>query len=223
MSSLAPILALILSVGLIPASLQISEAAPELSEAPVGPIRSIEGVERDALLAQISTSFGKIETAQGRFFQIGADFSEAAGDFYLRRPGRIRFDYDDPNPLLIIADGATVAIEDADLETQDRVPLAATPLAMLLDDDLDFKTEANVLEVQQANGVIGLTLEDRSGENEGVLTVFLDEGDYSIVAWRAEDPAGGVTSVQLAGVETGVRLNPRLFRIEDINADDERD
>jgi outer membrane lipoprotein-sorting protein len=135
----------------------------------------------------------------------------------------VRFDYDDPNPLLIIADGATVAIEDADLETQDRVPLATTPLAILLDDELDFETEANVLDVRQANGVIGLTLEDRSGENEGVLTVVLDESNYSIVGWEAQDPAGGVTSVQLAAVETDVRLSPRLFRIEDINADDERD
>ena len=66
---------------------------------------------------------------------------------------------DDPNPLLIVADGATVAIEDSDLETQDRVPLVSTPLALLLDDDLDFETEANVLDVRKANGVIGLTMD----------------------------------------------------------------
>ncbi len=225
MSSLTSVFAFMLSIGLIPLSLQISgpEAEPEITVPAPSPIRTIEGAERDALLAEISASFGQISTAKGRFFQRGADFSESEGDFYLRRPGRVRFDYDDPNPLLIIADGATVAIEDADLETQDRVPLATTPLAILLDDELDFETEANVLDVRQANGVIGLTLEDRSGENEGVLTVVLDESNYSIVGWEAQDPAGGVTSVQLAAVETDVRLSPRLFRIEDINADDERD
>ena len=225
MSSITSVLALAFAFGLIPMSLQLSEAAPdaEFAETVPSPILNIEGAERDALLAKISASFRQITTAKGRFFQIGADFSEAEGDFYLRRPGRIRFDYDDPNPLLIIADGATVAIEDADLETQDRVPLATTPLAMLLDDDLDFQTEANVLELQQANGVVALTLEDPTGENEGLLTVFLDDTDYGIVGWRAEDPTGGVTSVQLAAVETGVRISPRLFRIEDINADDERD
>ena len=227
MSSLTSVFALILSAGLIPMGLQLSAAAPasepDVSAPVVVAIESIEGAERDALLADISASLGQIETAKGRFFQIGADFSEAEGDFYLRRPGRARFDYDDPNPLLIIADGATVAIEDSDLETQDRVPLATTPLAMLLDDELDFQTEATVLEMRRANGVIALTLEDKSGENEGLLTVFLDDSKYDIVAWRIEDAAGGITSVQLAGMETGIRLNPRLFRIEDINADDERD
>ncbi|MEO9970049.1 MAG: outer membrane lipoprotein carrier protein LolA [Hyphomonadaceae bacterium] len=232
MSSVTSVLVALLSFGLFPMSAQLaqSDPAPEVEPAeaeellniePV--IVSIEGAERDALLADISASIGQIETAKGRFFQIGADYSEAAGDFYLRRPGRVRFDYDDPNPLLIVADGATVAIEDSDLETQDRVPLSATPLAMLLDDDLDFETEANVLDVRQANGVIGVTMEDRSGENEGLLTVFVDENDYSIVSWRTQDAAGGVTSVSLAGVETGMRINARLFRIEDIDADDERD
>ena len=224
MSSFTSVLALILSASLIPASLQLSADAPEPdTPAPVvSAIETIDGAERDALLTEISTSIGEIETARGRFFQAGAD-GEAEGDFYLRRPGRVRFDYDAPSPLRIISDGATVAIEDSDLETQDRVPLSTTPLALLLDDTLDFQTEANVLDVRRANGVYVLTLEDRSGENEGLMTLFLEESDYAIVAWQIEDPAGGLTTVQLAGVETGIRLNPRLFRIEDINADDERD
>jgi len=230
-----PILAVILSIGLFPASFQVSQTDPAVDPTvdsveepviavPAEPVNSIvEGAEREALLADISANFGRIETAKGRFYQIGADYSETEGDFYLRRPGRVRFDYDEPNPLLIVADGATVAIEDSDLETQDRVPLGATPLAMLLDDELDFENEANVLDVRKANGVIGLTMEDRTGENEGLLTVFVDAEDYSIVSWRTEDPAGGITSVSLAAVETGIRLSPRLFRIEDFNAEDERD
>lgn len=232
MSSVTSVLAMLLTLGMLPAGLQLAQTDPaaelekveteDLLQAEPA-IVSIEGAERDALLAEISQSIGKIETAKGRFFQIGADYSEAQGDFYLRRPGRVRFDYDEPTPLLIVADGATVAIEDSDLETQDRVPLSATPLALLLDDDLDFETEANVLDVRKGNGVIGLTMEDRSGENEGLLTVFVDENDYSIVSWRTQDAAGGVTSVSLAGVETGMRINARLFRIEDIDADDERD
>lgn len=241
-SVLAIFLSAGLSGGLFPMSAQVGQAGSETeigapAAAPTAEVEavtvdaapdnlvseSIEGAERETLLAAISASIGSIETAKGRFYQIGADYSEAEGDFYLRRPGRVRFEYDDPNPLLIVADGATVAIEDSDLETQDRVPLATTPLAMLLDDDLDFETEANVLDVRKANGVIGLTMEDRSGENEGLLTVFVDAEDYSIVSWRTQDAAGGITSVALAGVETGVSISARLFRIEDINADDERD
>ncbi len=231
------VLAIFLSVGLFPMSAQAGQTGSVAEDVVPVPTEdttvvtvpdtvvseSIIGAERDALLEAISASIGSVETARGRFYQIGADYSEAEGDFYLRRPGRVRFEYDDPNPLLIVADGATVAIEDSDLETQDRVPLVSTPLALLLDDDLDFETEANVLDVRKANGVIGLTMEDRSGENEGLLTVFVDAEDYSIVSWRTQDAAGGVTSVALAAVETDVRLNARLFRIEDINADDERD
>ncbi|MEO1408033.1 MAG: outer-membrane lipoprotein carrier protein LolA, partial [Pseudomonadota bacterium] len=101
----------------------------------------VDGEAQRALLAEVSAALSAVTTAKGRFVQIAPDGSESTGDFYLRRPGRVRFEYDAPVPLLIVADGATVAVEDKDLETQDRVPLGTTPLGLLLDDDLDLNQD----------------------------------------------------------------------------------
>lgn len=217
-------LAAIFSLGLFPIALQASpaQAAPEAVTSPSGPV-AVEGEARTILLSEIASALGAVETAKGTFIQTDSNFQEVTGSFYLRRPGRVRFEYDDPSPLLIVADGATVAIEDRDLETQDRVPLGATPLAMLLDDELNFETEANVLDLQRTDDLIQVTLEDRSGENEGTLALVLDASDMNLIQWRTIDPSGAVTTVQLAGIETGMRINPRLFRIEEIGAEDERD
>lgn len=181
------------------------------------------GAARETLLEEIAAALGSVETAQGRFFQASSDFREAEGAFYLRRPGRMRFEYDAPSPLLIVADGATVAIEDRDLETQDRVPLRATPLALLLDDEIDFEIEAEVLDVRRTEDLVSVTLRDKSGENDGTLSLLLDAQSLGLLQWRTVDPSGVVTSVQLAGIETGIRINPRLFRIEELDAEDERD
>jgi len=228
------VLATLISLTALPLSLQTAtqtEAAEV--EAPVAveetvtaqPVRPIDivGAERDALLAEIATALGNVETAKGRFFQMGADDSLSEGDFYLRRPGRMRFEYDAPTPLLIVADGATVAIEDRDLETQDRVPLTATPLAMILDDEINFQDEVEVLEVRKGNGAIAIVMQDIDGEVEGTLALVLDAENYDLLQWRTVDATGGVTSVQLAGIKTGVRINPRLFRIEELGEEDERD
>lgn len=218
-------LAAIFSLGSFPIALQTGApppAASESVESQAGPV-IVTGEAREALLAEIASALGSVETAKGSFVQTDSNFQEVTGSFYLRRPGRVRFEYDQPSPLLIVADGATVAIEDRDLETQDRVPLGATPLALLLDDELDFETEANVLDLQRTDDLIQVTLEDRSGENEGTLALVLDASDMSLIQWRTIDPSGAVTTVQLAGIETGMRINPRLFRIEEIGAEDERD
>ena len=223
-------LATLLSLALLPVSLQVaSEAeisAPPAESAPAATIADpqlVNGAERDRLLENISAALGSVETAQGRFVQINPDSSQAEGQFYLRRPGRIRFEYDAPTPILIVADGTTVAIEDTDLETQDRVPLGQTPLGLLLDDKIDFESEANVLEVRAANGLVSVVLESRDEDTEGTLALILDDEDYQLLQWRTIDAYGDMTLVELAGIETGKRINPRLFRIEELDADDERD
>ena len=228
-------LAMILSLAVLPLSLQGSQAelpvseqvtgqvsGPEVSDA-AGLESEITGPEREALLNDIATALAAVKTAKGRFTQQDAAFNIVSGDFYLRRPGRVRFVYDAPSPLLIVSDGTSVAIEDKDLETQDRLPLRATPLGLILDDEIDFEEQVNILGVRKTENVVGVLMEDKSGETEGSLLLVLDVANYGLLEWQAIDPEGGVTSVQLAGVETGISLNPRLFRIEELDEEDERD
>ena len=220
-------LAMILSLAVLPFSLQGSQPvapvpAPEVSEAS-GLESEVTGAERDALLDEVAAALAEVKTAKGRFTQQDSAFNTISGDFYLRRPGRVRFVYDAPSPLLIISDGTSVAIEDKDLETQDRLPLRATPLGLILDDEIDFAEQVNILGVRKTENIVGILMEDKTGETEGSLLLVLDAADYGLLEWQAIDSEGGVTSVQLAGVETGISLNPRLFRIEELGEEDERD
>lgn len=198
---------------------------PPVIEAPIERVQPSTGLseaDKDVIVAEAAAAMAMVKTATGRFAQIAPDFSLTTGSFSLRRPGRMRFEYDDPTPLLIVSDGATVAIEDRDLETIDRVPLASTPLGIVLDDQLDFERDAEVLDVKRADGLAAVTLRDRSGEAEGKVTLIFDAETYDLLSWRAEDAGGGLTSVQLQDVETNVSLNPRLFRLEEPEADRDR-
>lgn len=193
-------------------------AASGQSETDTG---AVSATERRAILKAAATSLAEAKTAKGRFTQLAPDGSVTTGDFALRRPGRMRFDYDDPTPILIVADGTTVAIEDRDLETVDRVPLASTPLGLILDDELDFENEARVTDVQRASGEIAITIEDRSGESEGQLTLYFDPANYQLTSWRALDANRQVTRVALQDIKTNVQVDPRLFRMEDPADEDE--
>ena len=190
-------------------------------EAP--PAQIAPAFDEDEIVGKATDALEAVQTAKGRFVQFAPDGSASAGDFAIRRPGRMRFEYDDPNPLLLIADGATVAIEDRDLETIDRVPLGTTPLGLVLDDSIDWAEEAEIIGVEYDEEFAAISLRDRKGEAEGtlILEFSIEEDVYDLDGWRTLDEAGGVTSVQLLDVETGMRLNPRLFRIED--GEDEED
>ncbi|OLF75419.1 hypothetical protein AWH62_06260 [Maricaulis sp. W15] len=178
-------------------------------------------VDRDQVLAGINTYLNSIETMQSRFIQIAPDGSFAEGDLALSRPGRLRLDYDDPNPLRIIADGTTVAVEDQALETVDRIPLRSTPLWWLLKPEIDISTDADVVSIEREYGFLYLTVRDSSGEMEGQVMFVFAEPNYELREWFVTDALNEVTRVSLTDIQPGIRLNPRLFVIPE--PDDRRD
>lgn len=195
--------------------LQATEAAapaPQVTQ-PAG----LSDADRSRLLERASTALAKVKTASGTFEQLAPDYTESTGRFALSRPGKVRFEYDAPTPLLVVSDGTTVALQDSELETTDRVPLGTTPLSLLLDDEIDFATEAEVLDVTTGNGRVAITLRDQSGEMDGTLTLLMQESDMALTGWRTVDSGGNMTQVQLTDVNYGKRLNPRLFVLKDFD------
>lgn len=192
---------------------------PETVDAPAeavsetaGPIVE-EAFDEVAALAGINAAINAITTMRARFEQIAPDGSASAGLVSMSRPGRLRFEYDDPSPILMVADGTTIAVEDRALETVDRVPLSSTPLWWLLKRDVDLGNDAEIIAMQREYGFVYLTLRDSSGEMEGQIVFAFTESDYELRGWYVTDAFSQVTRVSLVDVERGMRLSPRLFEI----------
>lgn len=177
-----------------------------------------EAVERERALE----IFAAITTMEARFRQVNADGSINEGALALSRPGRVRFAYDAPSPLLIVADGSTVAIADSALETVDRAPIRSTPLRWLLAPADELERSGAIVETGRFDNQLYVTLVDPEGEAEGRVTLVLDDTDPALPAsgvalngWYAVDALGGVTQVNLSEVRLGERADPRLFILDD--------
>ncbi|HBH88482.1 MAG TPA: outer membrane lipoprotein carrier protein LolA [Hyphomonadaceae bacterium] len=194
-------------------------ANAEVAPAEVAPV---EAFNRTEALARANASLNAIDTARGQFSQLDPNNHFSTGTFYLNRPGRLRFEYDAPVPLLIVSDGTTLAIEDTDLETVDRVPLVSTPLNLILRRNTDLAEHADIISIERKAGYVAIRVADKSGEAEGELELFFDPEDYTLARWEAIDMMGGITTVQLNDIELGVSVDPRLFRIEDPEDEDDR-
>ena len=205
---------------------EITEPADEnldvVEAAPLNPGQVPED-EWAPILESVSAALTDAKTAKGQFIQTNIDGSISTGSFALNRPGRVRFEYDDPTPVLIVSDGTTVAIEDKDLETVDRVPIGSTPLGLILSPRLDVNDDVEILSVSQNTDRIGVRVSDATGELEGTLTMVFDKTSYELLGWLAVDGNLQTTVVDLVNIETNVRVDPRLFRLnEDDDEDDER-
>lgn len=191
-----------------------SQAAPPMQE-------ELSESQKADILEKARAALSAAKTAKGRFIQENFDGTVMTGEFALRRPGRVRFEYDAPTPVLIVSDGVTVAMEDRELEEIDRIPLASTPFGLILDAELSFSDKVNVLRVNEFDQAVTITISDATGEVEGELTMIFDKATYALMGWSTIDLSLQMTSVELEQVETNTRIDPRLFRLND--AEDEED
>lgn len=165
-------------------------------------------------LDRVSAYLSGLTDMQGDFLQVGPDGSLAEGKFYLRRPGRLRFEYTPPQHMLVVADGTWVAVKDGFSATQ-RYPLGSTPLGILLQKHVDLASEVRILSVERQPGVLRVKLQDKSGNAPGDLTLVFDEPSLQLRQWVVTDAQGLQTTVALRGIQSGLRADNALFVLKD--------
>ena len=187
---------------------------PVLSPAPAkGSIVALDAASRE-LLQKINVAFNALTVASGEFVQVAPDGSRTQGQFYLQKPGKIRFDYDDPTPIEFISDGGSIAVRDRKLATQDITPLSQTPLRFLLADKIDLLRDAPVIAVQKDVLFVTVVLEERhpvAGTHR--LLLMFDAQDFQLRQWTVTDPQGYDTTVAIYNIDTTRRPRAELFKI----------
>lgn len=178
-------------------------AAPAQPSAPQ--IAQVNPMPRNAseAVARVNAYLNEINTLTARFLQSGADHRQVGGTLYVQRPGRMRFAYDPPSTLEIVADGRSVAVRDAKLRTNDVYSIGQTPLKFLLRDNVNLSRDVKVRDVNiDPRGSIELTLED-SATLGGTSTVTLrfDARANVLRGWIILDPQGYETTVTLSDVQ----------------------
>ncbi|MEM6932379.1 MAG: outer membrane lipoprotein carrier protein LolA [Pseudomonadota bacterium] len=166
-------------------------------------------------LLRISNYLNGVGTLEGNFVQIGPDGDLSEGTFFLRRPGRMRFQYEPPNPALIIADGTWVGVCDPQAETFDRFPLSETPLDLLLRDRVDLRQEGAVESIERSAGQLRVKALDPDASDQGSITMVFADNPLELRQWIIVDNQGLTTTVALSDTRANVSLGGALFFIED--------
>ncbi len=171
-----------------------------------------------AQAARVSSYLSSLQTLVGNFVQVGPDGSKTKGDFYIQKPGKVRFEYDEPSPIAIIADGSSLAVRDRKLATQDIYPLSQTPLRFLLSDRIDLLKDTNVVSVTADDVFISVTIEEKQaliGTSRLMLMVGAKDGQLK--QWTVTDPQGYDTTVAVYNLDSSKKVDPGLFKIDFTN------
>ncbi|HUF56400.1 MAG TPA: outer membrane lipoprotein carrier protein LolA [Thermohalobaculum sp.] len=165
-------------------------------------------------LTRITNYLNGITTMQGAFVQVGPDGDASEGEFYMRRPGRVRFEYRPPNPTLIVADGTWVAVQDTRMNTLDRYPLGQTPLDILLSDRVDLRSAGAVQSIERSGTQMRVTAVDPDNPGQGSITMVFNDNPLELTQWVVRDAQGLTTTVALSNTRSNVQIDPGKFFIE---------
>ena len=168
--------------------------------------------------AKVSAYLSSLQTLVGDFVQVGPDGTKTKGEFYIQKPGKVRFEYDDPSPIAIIADGSSVAVRDRKLATQDIYPLSQTPLRYLLSDRIDLLKDTNVVSVTADDLYISVTIEEKHALiGTSRLLLMMGAKDNQLKQWTVTDPQGYDTTVAVYNLDTTKHPDPSMFKIDFTN------
>jgi outer membrane lipoprotein-sorting protein len=179
-------------------------------------IVALDGAARAAALAAANRTLNNVQRLQGRFVQRSPGGGSSTGNFYLQRPGRLRFEYDAPATLLIVSDGSVVAMRDTALRTTDRTPLRSTPLNLILGERIDLERNARITRVSRSGPWTMITARDRSGQTDGLITLNFYGEEAELRSWDVTDATGARTRITLSDVSEPASLDRSLFRLDDM-------
>ncbi len=208
---------------------QTTEPQPRMSTPVFNPFGAMMGKPHSApapalnaeqlkIVARVNTYLSHTQMLSGNFIQVGPDGKRTKGDFYIAKPGRMRFEYDDPTPVELIADGQAVVVRDRKLATQDLYPLSQTPLRFLLSNHVDLIKDTSLISVSSDDKFVAIVAEeDNDLIGNSRLMIMFSAKDMQLKQWTITDPQGYDTTVAVYNLDTTSKPDPSLFKIDYTN------
>ncbi|MEJ6402874.1 LolA family protein [Yoonia sp. 2307UL14-13] len=165
-------------------------------------------------LGQLSGYLNQLQTAQGGFTQINADGTLSTGTIYIKRPGRIRFEYNPPEKSLVIGQGGQLAIFDPrSNQNPETYPLNQTPLGIILQRNVDLGRARMVTNQTSDGTTTTITAQDPDNPQYGNIQLVFTANPIELRQWIVTDDTGTQTTVILNDLVSGGGINDRKFNI----------
>ena len=189
-------------------------SVPALGEAGEPPPAAALTAQDTADLQRVATYLNGIRTMYARFRQVASNGGVATGQLWMARPGRMRFEYDPPAQILLLADMFYVYYVDKELVEMSKVGLKSTPAWLLLRDPITFD-DLIVTRFDRGANALRIAVVEKADPDKGSLTMVFSDRPLALRQWSIVDQQRKTTTVSLYDERFGVALDPKLFVYQD--------
>lgn len=192
-------------------ALLVALTLPAFAQAQNAPVSDAQ-----ASVTAVQNYLQNLHTLRAKFVQTAPDGTQTNGDFMLKRPGRMRFDYADPVTDFIVADGRFIYYYDGQMRETSNAPISHSLADFFLREKITLGGDIKVTDVRSENGMLMVTLVQAKDAGAGSLTIGLTQGArMQLKTWLIRDPQGSVTQVELFDIAEGISLDNDTFHYYD--------
>jgi len=182
--------------------------------AQAAPAPAVLNPQDTLVLQRVAAYLNGIRTMTARFRQIANNGGESSGHLWVARPGRMRFEYDPPNAITLLADSNSVFYWDKQLDQISKYELRSTPAWFFLRDPISFGSDVVVTRFERSGGIVRVTVVESAQSDAGSLTLVFTESPLTLRQWSVVDQQGKSTTLSLSDLQFGMALDPRLFQYQ---------
>ena len=165
-------------------------------------------------LQRIAAYLNGIRTMTASFQQIAHNGGVSTGHLWIARPGRMRFEYNPPTPITLLADSTSVYYWDKQLNQTSKYELRSTPAWFFLRDPISFGSDVIVTRFERAGGALRVAVVESANPDAGSLTLAFTGNPPVLRQWTVVDQQGKITTVTLSDLQFGMALDPKLFQYQ---------
>jgi outer membrane lipoprotein-sorting protein len=190
-------------------------AAPTVLIAPAAPAIA-QNADR---LDQVVGALRGISTMKADFVQTDRNGQSVSGTLTLKRPGRIRFEYEPSAKMLVVSNGSRLTLIDYEVNQVQSWPIGNSPLGALLDPRRDVKRYGKLMPTSNPN-VLSVEVKDPNKPEYGTITmIFVRDasapGGLELASWVALDAQNTRTTVRLSNQRYGLSVPNSTFNFRD--------
>ena len=165
-------------------------------------------------ISKIENYLNSITTFKSNFLQTTSTGERSRGVLFLDRPGKMRVQYDEPSPILLVSDGTYIIYVEKNLEQISHIPISQTPLKVLIEKDVNLQAWYKIKDIKRGPGTVRLTLIMKDDLSLGLVQLLFSDRPMQLRQWTIRDQQGIEVRVSLMDMQRGARFDPKLFEVD---------
>ena len=165
-------------------------------------------------ISKIENFLNSITTLKSNFLQTASTGERSGGVLFLDRPGKMRVQYDEPSPILLVSDGAYVIYVEKNLEQISHLPISQTPLRALIEKDVNLQDWYKIKDIERGLGTLRLTLTMKDDLSLSSVQLLFSDRPMQLRQWTIRDQQGVEVRVSLMDMQRGAKFDPKLFEVD---------